>query len=514
MTVNILAPIASLTATIAPPVTGGIVSVHSKDAFGNWGPFATITLNVAAGGPVTSGVGAAPNPNNGVLPLNASQPVVRVTATMTSAGSSVVAAEGFIDTPPLNTTVRGFSFVPSDGAWNGATETGYADIPLANINALSNGNHTIYVRGKDAVGNWGATGSVTLVIDRTPPMVSSINRVGTTPTNASSVGFLVTFSESINGGAASNFTLTTTGVTGASIASVSAGPGTTRTVTVNTGANSGTIRLDMANSTGVADLAGNAMTGLPFITGQSFTIDKTAPTFTSVTLIPTSISQGTGSVTMAVGGSADTGGSGLANAGEYWFDTPSIPTGSGTSFTGTSGISIATGTLSLGSHTLRVRIRDNAGNWSTVRTASLTVTLVSPTVSKAFASSVRGGNGLLAQRTTTLIITLSNSNGAAITGVALTDNLPQPTAGTFTVVTSATTCGGTTSTQNNNRRLLLTSASIPANSNCMVTATVRLSNNATNGPYTLTNTIPAGGVTTTNAGSNQVLASAVLTVNP
>lgn len=517
MTVNIAAPVASIDTNIpcspATPCVAGAINVRSQDALGNWGAFATIALNVVAAGPVTSTVGATPNPNNGARALSSSQAVVRVTATMRSTGSTVSAAEGFIDT--VGATGSGFPFVPSDGIWNGATEIGYADIPLATINALSAGNHTIYVHGKDATGNWGATADAILVIDKTPPMVSSINRVGTTPTNASNVGFLMTFSESINGGAAANFRLTTTsGMTGASIASVSAGPSTTRTVTVNTGTNSGTIRLDMANSTGVADLAGNAVTGLPFITGQSFTIDKTAPTFASVTLNPISINQGAGSVTITVNGSADSGGSGLANAGEYWFDTTTIPQGSGTAFTGTSGISIATGTLSVGSHTLRVRIHDNAGNWSTVRTATLTVTLVAPGVSKVFTGSVRGGNGTLTQRTTTLTMTLSNSNGAAITGVALADDLPQPVAGSFTVVASATTCGGTTSTQNTNRRLLLTGGSIPARGSCTVTATVRLSTNATNGSYTLTNTIPVGAVATTNAGSNQVLTSAVLTVNP
>ena len=68
----------------------------------------------------------------------------------------------------------GFPFVPSDGVWNGATETGYADIPLATINALSAGNHTIYVRGKDAVGNWGATATTVLLIDKAAPTFTSV----------------------------------------------------------------------------------------------------------------------------------------------------------------------------------------------------------------------------------------------------------------------------------------------------------------------------------------------------
>lgn len=176
MTVNVAAPVASLDANIpcspASPCVSGAINVRSMDASGNWGPFAAITLNVVAGGPVTSSVSAAPNPNNGARPLSASQPVVRVTATMASTGSTVSAAEGFIDT--VGAAGTGFPFIPSDGLWNGASETAYADIPLATINALSNGNHSIYVRGKDAAGNWGTTSTTTLVIDKAVPTISSV----------------------------------------------------------------------------------------------------------------------------------------------------------------------------------------------------------------------------------------------------------------------------------------------------------------------------------------------------
>lgn len=523
MSVNVAAPIASLAATIpctaTTPCTSGSVNVRSQDALGNWGSFATITLTVSAAGPVTSAVSAAPNPNNGTLPLSSGQPVVRVTATMTSAGSTVSGAEAFIDTAGAAGT--GVPLAPSDGVWNGTPETGYADIPLATINALSNGNHTIFVRGRDAVGNWGATASTVLVIDKVPPTASSIARVGATPTNATSVAFTVTFSEAVTGVSASNFTLATSGVSGASIASVT-GSGATRTVTVNTGIGSGTVGLNLTATTGVSDVAGNtlAATGIP-LNGPTYTVDKTLPTFTSVTLTPNSIAPGTASIAFAVVGAADSGGSGLANAGEYWFDANAA-----TAFAGTSGISAATGLLALGPHTLSVRIRDNVGNWSAVRTATLTVTggpsLIPPTVAKSFLGAVRGGNGTQTQRTTTLTITLSNSNlTTAITGVGLIDNLPQPAGGflaSFTVVSSSTTCGGgTTSAQNLNRRLVLTGGTIPVNGNCAVTATVRMSGGATgaaNGPYSLTNTITAGQVTSTNAGSNSAPASAVLTVNP
>jgi hypothetical protein len=179
MTVNVAAPTASLDATIAAPVTGGIVSVHSMDALGNWGPFATITLNVASAPPTVAAVSANPTPNNGARPYSVNQPVVKVLATVQSAGSTIVGAEGFIDAVGANGS--GFVFSPSDGVFNGASEMAFADIPLSTVAALSNGNHMIYVHGKDGVGNWGvinpatcvaATACAVLVIDKTPPTVS------------------------------------------------------------------------------------------------------------------------------------------------------------------------------------------------------------------------------------------------------------------------------------------------------------------------------------------------------
>ena len=142
-----------------------------------------------------------------------------------------------------------------------ATEIGTSDIPLATINALSAGNHTIYVRGKDAVGNWGATATTVLLID------------------------------------------------------------------------------------------------------------KTAPTFTGISLAP-SPTLGAANVTLTVNGAVDPLVSGLASGvagGEYWINPPTTTDpapGSGTQFSGLTA-TIPVGTLANGTYTVRARIRDAAGNWST-----------------------------------------------------------------------------------------------------------------------------------------------------
>jgi len=113
-------------------------------------------------------------------------------------------------------------------------------------------------------------------VDPTPLTVSSSVRAGVNPTSASFVNFIVVFSEAVTGVDISDFTLTTAGVSGAAVSSVS-GSGSVYTVTVNTGTGNGTLRLDIPLSATITDL----VIGLPFTTGESYTISK-LPIFSDV----------------------------------------------------------------------------------------------------------------------------------------------------------------------------------------------------------------------------------------
>ena len=93
-----------------------------------------------------------------------------------------------------------------------------------------------------------------------PPVVTGITRLDLNPTNAASVRFQVTFSKSVTGVDSSDFSLTVTGISGASVAGVS-GSGSSRTVTVNTGVNDGTLRLNVVDNNSIVDLAGNPLGG-------------------------------------------------------------------------------------------------------------------------------------------------------------------------------------------------------------------------------------------------------------
>ena len=119
-----------------------------------------------------------------------------------------------------------------------------------------------------------------------PPTVSSIIRASASPTNAASVNYTVTFSQSVTGVDATDFTFSLSGVTGASVTGVS-GSGTTYTVTVNTGTGSGTLRLDVTDNDSIVNGSSTPLGGAGagngnFTTGEVYTIDKTAPSATSI----------------------------------------------------------------------------------------------------------------------------------------------------------------------------------------------------------------------------------------
>ncbi|RQP23189.1 DUF4347 domain-containing protein [Piscinibacter terrae] len=127
----------------------------------------------------------------------------------------------------------------------------------------------------------GSTAGV--LVDTTAPTPSAIVRTATTPTNAASVGYTVTFSEDVSGVDASDFTLVATGGAAGSIASVTQVDAHTYTVTLNSVSGTGTLRLDLnASGTGIVDTAGNAITG--GLDGAVYSVDRDAPTVSSVSV--------------------------------------------------------------------------------------------------------------------------------------------------------------------------------------------------------------------------------------
>ena len=136
-------------------------------------------------------------------------------------------------------------------------------------------------------------------------------------------------------------------------------------------------------------------------------------------------------------------------------------------------------------------------------TATLSV-LAPPTVSKAFSPATIGKG-----QTSTLTVTLTNPNAAAITGTAFTDTYPTDLVNAATT-NLASSCGGTATAAASGGSLSLASGTIPASGSC--TLSVDVTSNVVNlGGYT--NTLAIGDVTTSNAGSNTASASDSLIVN-
>jgi len=135
-------------------------------------------------------------------------------------------------------------------------------------------------------------------------------------------------------------------------------------------------------------------------------------------------------------------------------------------------------------------------------TATLSV-LAPPTAAKAFSPSTVGQG-----QTSTLTITLNNPNTAAITGAAFTDTYPANVTTALMPNASTTCASGSVSSASGS--VSLSGATIPASGSC--TVSIDVTSNVVN-LTGYTNTIAAGAVTTSNAGSNTSSASATLIVS-
>ncbi len=479
--VNAAAPIVGLSATIPASYIATLaqgpheVIVRSQDALGNWGSAVAVhgvnakNLLVDKTGPTTSGVSAAPNPSNGTVGLSVDQPVVRVSATFDDASvgaaaldadanaapssenaapvgsnqvylpqiigpdvtesdveaaavqpdsSYVKAAEGFIDAQGANGT--GFPFAATDGLFDAGHELGFADIPLLTINALSAGNHTIYVHAQDGAGNWGAAVTLILKVDKQAPTASGLTLTPAATNNtpvavSASATDAATGNSNIGGGEFFIDDNTGAAGTGTAMTPAAAAPATTINGTIP----ATTLATLTEGTHTVYVRAKDAASNWSSFLNATLRIDRTAPTTSAATVTPNP-TNGATTVSASVTAS-DNGGSGL-NGGVYWIDGSATTTPVGAiSFNGTtspitiSGINVSA--LTAGSHNLRIRVKDAAGNFSSVRSVSFTVSAAPPDAifSDGFESpTTLPGNWT--SRSTTSSTRLNNTTTAALVG--------------------------------------------------------------------------------------------------
>ncbi|MEO1144895.1 MAG: Ig-like domain-containing protein [Cyanobacteria bacterium J06638_22] len=207
--------------------------------------------------------------------------------------------------------------------------------------------------------------TITLVSDDTSPVVTSIMRVGDLRTNAASVDYRVTFNRTVSGVDATDFALTVTGITGASVTNATTTDDIIYTVTVNTGTGDGTLRLDLSDNNSITDndtnpLGGSGLNDGDFTTGESYTIDKTAPAnpvVNSLTDDSAADDNITRDTTLVFAGTAE-----ADSSVELFLDGNSI--GTTTATVGTWSFDYTGTELTDGDYILTARATDLAGNTS------------------------------------------------------------------------------------------------------------------------------------------------------
>ncbi|MEN9864995.1 MAG: hypothetical protein RL748_585, partial [Pseudomonadota bacterium] len=238
--------------------------------------------------------------------------------------------------------------------------------------------------------NGGATSTNYTPPDTTAPTVSSIARVDTATSNATSVKYTVKFDESVTGVGTSDFALTTTGSAAGSISAIS-GSGDTYTITVSSVTGDGTVRLDLNSSgTGIADSASNAIaTG--FMGGEVYTFDHTVPAIGTPDLAAGSDSGDsatdnyTNDTTPTFSGTAEIG------ASVTLYDTDGSTVLATVTADGSGNWSATTGVISAEPHTITAKATDAVGNVSAASSSlSMTIDTTAATVSKVSSSTANG----------------------------------------------------------------------------------------------------------------------------
>ncbi|WP_162059515.1 Ig-like domain-containing protein [Undibacterium sp. KW1] len=418
-----------------------------KDGAGN---NATLTLNSvgALTGVLVDGV--APTVNSVSVPANATYSVgqnldftLNLSENVTVAGSPKLdltldtggtVAATYLSGSGTNALVFRYTVAGGNLDTNGVS---------LGANIVLNGGSLKDTAGNDATLTLNSVGALTnVLVDGVVPTISSINCTGAIITNATSVGYTVTFSESVTGVDTNDFVMTATGGVTGTIASVT-GSGTTYTVTVNGITGDGTLRLDLKNAgTGIADAASNSIaTG--YTAGQEYTLDTTAPAAPSTPDMTAGTDTGvsntdniTSNTTPAFTGTAE------ANSTVKLYDTDGVTLLGTSTANGAGNWTLTSSALAVGSHTVKATATDAAGNISALSTG-LTITIATPTITSVSYDAATGiltvtGTGMVTNDTIDVSkLTLSGETSGSYTLTAATPNPTAASATSFIVTLGA-----------------------------------------------------------------------------
>ncbi|MBE0683700.1 MAG: PD40 domain-containing protein [Anaerolineales bacterium] len=167
------------------------------------------------------------------------------------------------------------------------TGTGDGTLRLDIVDDDSIKDFSLNPLGGAGAGNGGFTAGEIYKVDKNVVAVASILRLDPSPSPAASVRFAVNFSEPVTGVDVSDFMPVTTGsMSGVTVTEVS-GSGSIYTITVNTGAGEGTLRLDLLDDDSILDfisipLGGFGVSTGNYSSGETYTIDRYVPFVVSI----------------------------------------------------------------------------------------------------------------------------------------------------------------------------------------------------------------------------------------
>jgi hypothetical protein len=276
---------AEANSTVTVIVDGSSIGTTTANGSGNWAltqPTALAQGSHTVRSTATDALGnVSPSSNTNTFTVDSVRPSVTISSSAGGNGSTT-------GTSPIPFTItfseRVSGFVAGAVTVTGGTLSGFSGSGTTytvNVTPSASGNTvTVNVAAntvQDAAGN-GNTAAAQFSITYQQPAVTvtSVIRLTPSPTATPTVNYRVVFSGNVTGLTQSNFSLTTSGLSGAAIATLS-GSNTTYTVTVNTGTGDGTLRLNVVNATGASPTVSN----VPYTSGEQYTITKSfvaAPT--------------------------------------------------------------------------------------------------------------------------------------------------------------------------------------------------------------------------------------------
>lgn len=165
------------------------LSVHGEEDGVAWGTFdLTNSLKVDITGPTTTKVTSTTSTHAWVSP-SPTAIATTFSANASDSGTGGAAIAGADCTIVASLDSCGTIVLTSTGATSAFVKI---SMPKATVVNLGDGPHTLLVRTRDALGNWGATEALDFVVDLTPPTLGAVTVTYNAATSANRVSMKVT----------------------------------------------------------------------------------------------------------------------------------------------------------------------------------------------------------------------------------------------------------------------------------------------------------------------------------